>query len=245
MKLRHVTAILLINALLFGSLYYVASFLAEDRLPKTRKQFLTPEQVVFYRKYMAELNHMRVFDFQSQMHQDAEKATTDFLFSKIGNGGRTVLIQGDSWAEQMVLGHQSFIVLQNFAEQNNIRFIVGGANSYSPSMMAVQNRLLKQDFDINPEVVVAIIDQTDSGDELCRYRSQRSKNQKGEDIVLPYDGEILVPYLLTRYFELIDILDGPQGALYKLIKYRLVKSKTMPQGGCFHQIISPLEGQLT
>jgi hypothetical protein len=245
MKLRNIVAILLINAFLFGSLYYAASFWAEDRLPKTRKQFLTSEQVVFYKKYAAELNHLRVFDFQSHMHQDADKATTDFLFSKIGNGGRTILIQGDSWAEQMVLGHQSFIVLQNFAEQNNVRFIVGGTNSYSPSLMAVQNRLLKQDFNISPEIVVGIIDQTDIGDELCRYRSRRSKNQQGEDIVLPYDGDIVVPYLLTRYFELIDILDGPQGALYKLIKYRLVKSKTMLQGGCVHQILSPLEGQLS
>jgi hypothetical protein len=111
--------------------------------------------------------------------------------------------------------------------------------------MSAQARLLKQDFAIQPEIVVGIIDQTDIGDELCRYRSQRSKNKAGEDVVLPYHGTELVPYLLSPYFELIDILDGPGSPLFRLIKYRLAKSKTMSFGGCSTEILSPLEGRLS
>jgi hypothetical protein len=245
MKLRPVMTILLVNAVLFVSAFFALTYWAIERLPKTRAQFMTPEQVIFYKKYAAEVNHLRMFDFQKHMHQDADKDTIDFLFSKVGDGKRTVLIQGDSWAEQMILGHQSFIALQIFSEQHDTRFIVGGTNSYAPSLMAVQYRLLKQDFALQPEVVVGIIDQTDMGDELCRYRLRQSKNKAGEDVVLPYDEGAYVPYLLHPYFDLIDILDRPGNPLLKLIEYRLVKSKTMPPSGCYKEILSPLEGQLT
>jgi len=245
MKLRHVITILLVNAILFSGVFFLANIWAKDRLPRTRAQFITQEQAIFYKKYAAELNHLRVFDFQQHMHPDAEKSTTDFLFSKIGDGKQTVVIQGDSWAEQMILGHPSFVALQIFSEKNNMQFIVAGTNSYAPSLMAAQYRLLKQDFSTQPDIVVGIIDQTDIGDELCRYRSQRSKNKAGEDIVLPYGGTSYVPYLLTPYFELIDILDGAESPLFKLIKYRLVKSKTRSPGGCNLEVVSPLEGQLS
>ena len=245
MKLRHVVTILIVNAVLFISAFLIANIWAKDRLPRTRAQFITQEQAIFYKKYAAELNHLRVFDFQAYMHPDAEKDTTDFMYSTVGKGKQTVVIQGDSWAEQMILGHPSFVALQIFSEQRDMRFIVAGTNSYAPSLMATQYRLLKQDFSIQPDIVIGIIDQTDIGDELCRYRSQMSKNKAGEDIVLPYDGASYVPYLLTPYFELIDILDGPESPLFKLIKYRLVKSQTRSPGGCNLEVVSPLEGQLT
>jgi len=245
MKLRHVVTILLINAVLFMSAFLALNHWAKERLPKTRAQFMTPEQVIFYKKYAAEVNHLRLFDFQKHMHQDAYKGTTDFLFSTVGAGNRTVLIQGDSWAEQMILGHQSFIALQIFSEQQDTRFIVGGTNSYAPSLMAAQFRLLKQDFALQPEIVVGIIDQTDIGDELCRYRLQQSKNKAGEDVVLPYARGAYVPYLLHPYFDLIDILDREGNPLLKLIEYRLAKSKTMNPSGCYKEILSPLDGQLT
>ena len=32
---------------------------------------------------------------------------------------------------------------------------------------------MKEDFNINPKIVIAVFDQTDLGDELYRYRSKR------------------------------------------------------------------------
>jgi hypothetical protein len=245
MKIRHILIILFINVALFGIVFGIAHFLAIDRLPKTRAQFLTHEQVQFYKKYAAEMNHLRVFDFQSLIPTHAKKSTTDFLFSIIGAGKRTVLIQGDSWAEQMITGHQSYIALQIFAEDHDTRFIVGGTNSFAPSIMQAQYRLLKQDFAIQPTTVVAIIDQTDIGDELCRYRQQLAVNSSGEHVVKPYDGTELVPYLLKPYFDLIEILDKPGNPLFKLIEYRLAKAKSMAPKGCYlNHIVGPLTGKL-
>ena len=245
MKLRHILTLLTFNAVLFAAVFFAANFWAKDRLPKTRAQFLTQEQTLLYKKYTAELNHLRRFEFQQHMYPDAKKSITDFLFSNVGDGKRTILIQGDSWAEQMILGYPSFFALQIFSEENDTRVIVGGTTSYSPSIMTAQYRIMRDDFAIHPEIVVGIIDQTDIGDELCRYRQQRSKNKEGEEIVRPYDGTTLVPYQLTSYFDLIDILDAPGIPLIKLIKYRLAKSKKLAQGGCYKEIVSPLEGQLT
>ena len=242
MKFRHVLTLLTVNAVLFTALLFAANFWAKDRLPKTRAQFLTQEQTLFYKKHSAELNHLRMFEFQQHMYSDAAKSTTDFLFSKVGDGKRTILIQGDSWAEQMILGYPSFLALQIFSEDNDIQFIVGGTSSYAPSIMSAQYRLLRDYFAIQPEIVVGIIDQTDIGDELCRYRHQRSKNEEGAEIVKPYDGTTLVPYLLTPYFDLIDILDAPGIPLIKLIKYRLAKSKTHNRGGVTRKSFPHLRG---
>ena len=53
--------------------------------------------------------------------------------------------------------------------------------------MTSQLYLLRNDFGHNPKYLVAIIDQTDIGDEICRYRKLRSK-EKGRVIVKPEDG---------------------------------------------------------
>lgn len=246
MKVRQISIILLINLVFFAVVFGIAHLWADNRLPKTRAQFLTPEQVRFYKKYSAEMNHLRVFDFLNLMPRDVEKTTTDFLFSKIGTGNQVVLIQGDSWAEQMVTSHPSYIALQIFAEDNDIQFILGGTNSFATSIMQAQYRLLRKDFSIAPNIVIAIIDQTDIGDELCRYRHQIAQNALGEHIVKPHDGTELVPYVLKPYFDLIDILDKPGNPLLKLIEYRLVKSKSMVPMGCYlDQVVGPLAGQLS
>ena len=44
--------------------------------------------------------------------------------------------------------------------------------------MTSQLFLLRNHFGHNPEYLVAIIDQTDIGDEICRYRKLRSKEKR-------------------------------------------------------------------
>ena len=39
--------------------------------------------------------------------------------------------------------------------------------------MQVQYGILERDFNIKPNIVVAYFDQTDFGDELCRYKDKR------------------------------------------------------------------------
>ena len=44
--------------------------------------------------------------------------------------------------------------------------------------MKLQFEILKEDFNIHPDIVVAYIDQTDIGDEICRYKNKRYFNSK-------------------------------------------------------------------
>ena len=45
--------------------------------------------------------------------------------------------------------------------------------------------LLRNNFGYNPEILIAVIDQTDIGDELCRYKVK--ENHQGRVIVQPED----------------------------------------------------------
>ena len=192
--------ILLVNTLILGLIFFLANYFSKFRLAETRNQFISTEDAEFYKYYSAKMNHLRAFEFQKKMYQDIPKKTTDFLFTSIGTGSREVLIQGDSWAEQLILGYPSFFALQIFSEQENLRFIVGGAGSFSPSLMQAQLRVLRDDFNMTPLVIVGIIDQTDIGDELCRYQMQVGNDDSGYHIVRPYDSDLMVPYNISHYF---------------------------------------------
>ena len=50
--------------------------------------------------------------------------------------------------------------------------------------MTSQLNLLRNDFNFNPDFLIAVIDQTDIGDELCRYKNLRKRVQ-GKIIVEP------------------------------------------------------------
>lgn len=233
-KIITVTVLLCIGAI------SAAAYFAEIRLPKTRAQFLSSEDIFFYRKYSDQLNHLRSFDFLKRVYPGFLPTKTDYLFSTISGDKPDVLIQGDSWAEQFMTSLPSFISLQNFVEQQNIGITVSGTTSYSPSLMQVQYRILRQDFGFAPRIVVGIIDQTDIGDELCRYRDQIAVSKDGEDIVKPYTDPVIVPFHLARYFRAVEILDSQQSALIKLLKYKFETLRPARFGGCWHEILSPL-----
>ena len=68
---------------------------------------------------------------------------------------------------------KSFNLINNFTKKNNIGLINAGVGSFSPSLMQIQYGILEEDFNIKPNVVIAYIDQTDIGDELCWYKDKR------------------------------------------------------------------------
>ncbi len=86
-----------------------------------------------------------------------------------------VLIQGDSWAE-IANKKEIFTYLEEVSETNNIGLINSGISSYSPSPMMSQLYILENEFKIKPSIIIAIIDQTDLGDELYRYRTLNKKS---------------------------------------------------------------------
>ena len=81
-----------------------------------------------------------------------------------------ILIQGDSWAE--VFNKKiNYFLLKNYAKENNLGLINSGITSFSPSAMTSQLNILQKEFEIEPSIIIAIIDQTDIGDELFRYKN--------------------------------------------------------------------------
>ena len=238
-------AVMFVNIALIGVAVSTFAYFAENRLPKTRGQFLPHENLVFYKKYSDQLNHLRDFDFPAKLHHSVKTKKTDFLFTKVGHGKIQVLMQGDSWTEQFVTNVPSLSSIQTFSEDHAVELIVAGITSFSPSVMQAQYRLLRQDFGINPQVVVGVFDQTDIGDELCRYKKQLSVSADGELIVKPYTGDLIVPYHLESYFNVVEILDSEGSALTRLLKYKLATLKPREKGGCWGEILSPLSNGLS
>ena len=64
-------------------------------------------------------------------------------------------------------------LVQKFKSKKSVGFVSGGTGSYSPSLMNLQLDVLEQDFKILPNIVIAYVDQSDIGDEYCRYRNHR------------------------------------------------------------------------
>ncbi len=88
--------------------------------------------------------------------------------SEFNNQSKNILFQGDSWAEQLSK-KDTYNYLKEFSDSNNYGLVNSGIRSYSPSPMAVQLYLLRKDFNLKPNIIVALLDQTDIGDELYRY----------------------------------------------------------------------------
>lgn len=86
------------------------------------------------------------------------------------NNKENILIQGDSWA-QIANKKRIFTNLKKFSEDHKVGIINSGVDSYSPSPMTSQLYILEKEFNITPSIIIAIIDQTDLGDELYRYRT--------------------------------------------------------------------------
>ncbi len=131
------------------------------------------ETIEFYKTHITDLHHLRELnDGRWKISENPH----DAIFSTIApfrKNQSNILIQGDSWAQQFNSA-TSKKALAQFADERQVGIINAGVSSYAPSVMTVQLRKLRQQFQIHPTNIVAIIDQTDIGDELCRYAVRRN-----------------------------------------------------------------------
>tara|TARA_E500000331_G_scaffold295360_1_gene293581 strand:- start:71 stop:889 length:819 start_codon:yes stop_codon:yes gene_type:complete len=63
--------------------------------------------------------------------------------------------------------------MTKIGREHSIGFINAGTQSYSPSLMSVQLETLENDFNIYPNTIIAFINQTDIGDEICMYQKNK------------------------------------------------------------------------
>ena len=121
---------------------------------------------------------------------------------------KNILLQGDSWIEQLsdiVFNKTSVNLIKKFAKNNNFGIINGGTTSHSPSLMQLHNKILENDFNIKPNVVVAYIDQTDFGDELCRYKDNRVYNNNNVLIAIKNEAFTRAAYDYTKIYNISEI----------------------------------------
>ena len=135
--------------------------------------FKSIEEVNITKYYSNKLHHLR-----GHRRQKNKNNPEEYIFSimnEFGENKNNILVQGDSWIEQLNESEESksYKNFYNFVINNNLGLINSGTTSYSPSLMQLQFNILEKDFNIKPNIVIAYIDQTDIGDELCRYRHSR------------------------------------------------------------------------
>ena len=96
-----------------------------------------------------------------------------FLLLMKTTNKKTILFQGDSWIEDISEIKQSEKMIKNFAIENNYTVYNAGITSFAPSLMHSQYKILKQDFNINPDILIYILIKLILGDEFCRYKNKK------------------------------------------------------------------------
>ena len=133
--------------------------------------FRSIENIELHKKYSKKLHHLRGPGTLKNIDKPE-----NYLFSTINQFSKNtnnILIQGDSWIRRTERFKEPYNLINNFSKKNNVGLITAGIASYSPSLMKLQYEILEKDFNIYPDILVAYIDQTDIGDELCRYKDKR------------------------------------------------------------------------
>ena len=185
-------------------------------------RFKSIDTLMFNKNYYNKFHHLRNVDGRWEIKGKPE----NYLFSTINKfsiNTDNILLQGDSWIEKIIYEKKSHNLINNFVKKNNLGLVNAGIASYSPSLMQLQYEILEKDFNIKPSIVVAYIDQTDLGDELCRYKDKRVYNKNNtliaikkesysratydyikifyiSEIILLYDSTFLRNFILTNFF---------------------------------------------
>ena len=142
------------------------------------KNFKIKETAIFYKKYFNQVEHIRYKD-----KYRFEKKSEDLIFNYIKKkpGDKTILFQGDSWMNH-INKYQSSQKLIKDQLNHYPNIINAGTTSYSPSLMFSQFKILENDFNILPSSIIIYVDQTDMGDELCRYKRLINYDAQGNFI---------------------------------------------------------------
>jgi len=160
-------SIFLLYALLF--IYTFFNFNSEFKYT-----FKSLENLNFHEKYSKKIHHIREVSHLRKLHRKPK--VEDLLFTTINeikNKKKIILFQGDSWMEQLSDQKYNLVALdlvKKFGDKKKVGLINAGIASYSPSLMNIQLDVLQENFEIFPDIVIAYIDQTDIGDENCRYK---------------------------------------------------------------------------
>jgi len=164
--------LIIISAVLMYVFMYIHTLLNlnHDALFK----FSSIESLNFHKKYSNIFHHLRNLKKKDRSNFNEYLYTT---INKFEPGQNNILFQGDATVQQMIDPYdnnfQGLEFVKNFTKVNNLGFVNTGISSFSPTLMKLQLEVLEKDFDIKPNIIVAYIDQTDIGDENCKYKDKK------------------------------------------------------------------------
>ena len=196
------------------------------------KYFAEEKSYNLIKKYINETNHVRSHVDYSICNENNKPQC--LLFNKITNieSKKTIYINGDSWAEGLRVVELAENIFSKFSTKNNIDIIFAGTTSYSFSPMLSQLKILNRDWDINPDIIVSIFDQTDIGDELCRYKNHRVITSSGDIIVKKFGkNNIDEVYNYSHFLNRHKIFYSNELKFVKIIKLlnqQIKKKKLIP-----------------
>jgi len=183
-------------------------------------RFKSIDTLKFNKNYYNKLHHLRDVDVRWEIKDKAEI----YLFSIINNfsiNTDNILLQGDSWIEQLndPRYKKSYNLINNFAKKNDLGLINAGVTSFSPSLMQLQYEILEKDFNIKPNIVVAYFDQTDFGDELCRYKDKRVYDKNNTLVAVKKENYSRATYDYTKIFYISEIALLDDSSLIRTFKF--------------------------
>lgn len=187
-------------------------------------KFKDIDALEFYKTRSKIMNHLRD---PSRIVIDNNKNYYEYFFNKTTNGSKgTILFQGDSWFESINNSTES----KNFLKKNLKDFTLynAGATSYSPSLMHVQLKYLINTKKIKPDYLVIYVDQTDIGDENCRYKYLKKYDGNNNLISVPYEdypisGRILNIDEMIKLNEILLKNSNNLSMSFNYTNYRILK----------------------
>ena len=167
----------------FGLVVLIADILISKKIRKTTtestaslpaplRKAVLEDKTKTYGSYITE-GSLTSDIIQEHRHHDA----TDYT-SSTKNPESSIWIFGDSWGggiKQQEINDQT--ISKNLKQPHSLRII--GVSSHSPLLMNLAYRARLKEANKNPDFVVLFIDQTDIGDDFCRYRPYVIRSKDG------------------------------------------------------------------
>lgn len=199
------------------------------------------------------MNHVRHFDSNVDYGSIDQLIFSENIATKSAAKNQNLLIQGDSWAEQFINYTKSDLLTRRLKSlEDKWKVTYAGTSSYSPSLMTAQLDFFREKYDLAPNYIVAIVDQTDFGDELCRYRNVRQKNKDTGVVKIrafdPAEGTYQGVYSVKQHIRYSVILSSSQLSslkLFKLAYYKALLHLAEPKDCGWEEISRPLINSLT
>ena len=181
-KLKLYVFSLIILLLIFELLsFFVIKKIYSNSFEKYHKEIISYNSKYKNKKvsnFIPYINHRKNLEFLStkpNLYYEDESFLNFQNFEK----KKLILFQGDSWGEIARFNEEMLTLFKNFELKNDIQILNTSTASFSLSTVLVQLKILKTYLNIEPEIIVLMIDQTDLGDDL--YRRQYYYNLPSDE----------------------------------------------------------------